>query len=91
MILKRTIYILLIALLNQSCSLAQSASHTNFEPIAYKKLIQPPYLHYGDTVAIISPAGILKNKKEKIQQAVDLLKSWGLNTFIGKNTFNQNN
>ena len=91
MIFKRTICILLIALLNQSCSLAQSASPANFEPIAYKKLIHPPYLQQGDTVAIVSPAGILKNKEEKIQQAVDLLKSWGLNTIIGKNTFNQNN
>ncbi|MFH6767447.1 LD-carboxypeptidase [Gaetbulibacter aquiaggeris] len=54
-------------------------------------LIQPPYLKTGDTVAIVAPSGILKNKTEEIQKAKDLLKSWGLEVVIGKNVFNQNN
>ncbi len=54
-------------------------------------LIQPPYLKTGDTVAIVAPSGILKNKTEEIQKAKDLLKSWGLEVVIGKNLFNQNN
>jgi muramoyltetrapeptide carboxypeptidase len=53
-------------------------------------LIQPPYLQKGDTIAIVSPAGILKNKEDKIQQAKALIKSWGLNVVVSKNVFNQN-
>ena len=54
-------------------------------------LVQPPYLKAGDTVAIVAPSGILKNKDTEIQKAKDLLKSWGLNYVIGKHVFNQNN
>ena len=54
-------------------------------------LIQPPYLKTGDTVAIVAPSGILKNRTQEIQKAKDLLKSWGLEVVIGKNAFNQNN
>jgi muramoyltetrapeptide carboxypeptidase len=54
-------------------------------------LIQPPYLKTGDTVAIVAPSGILKNRTQEIQKAKDLLKSWGLEVVIGKNVFNQNN
>ncbi|MCK5401378.1 MAG: LD-carboxypeptidase [Flavobacteriaceae bacterium] len=91
MILKRTICILLIALLNQNYLLAQSASPANFESTTYNKLIQPPYLQQGDTVAIVAPGGVFINKEAKIQQAVDLLNSWDLNVIIGNNVFNQNN
>ncbi|UMB55514.1 LD-carboxypeptidase [Lutibacter sp. A64] len=56
-----------------------------------KNLIKPPYLKKGDTVAILSPAGILKNKQAQIEQAKKLLKSWGLNAVLGENIFNQNN
>lgn len=51
------------------------------------RLIQPPYLKAGDTVAIVAPSGILKNREQEIQQAVDLLKSWGLNALVGKHVF----
>ena len=30
------------------------------------KLITPPYLKTGDTIAIVAPAGILKNREEAI-------------------------
>ena len=52
-------------------------------------LIQPPYLKVGDTVAIVAPSGVLKNRTEEIDQAKSLLESWGLNTVVGKNMFNQ--
>lgn len=55
------------------------------------KLIRPPYLKTGDTVAIVAPSGILKNKTAEIDQARSLLKSWGLHTVVGKNVFTQNN
>ncbi|WP_431133352.1 S66 peptidase family protein [Psychroserpens mesophilus] len=54
-------------------------------------LIQPPYLKTGDTVAIVAPAGILKNRTDEVEQAVALLKSWDLNVVVGKHVFNQTN
>lgn len=63
------------------------------ETLTYKTqiLIQPPYLKAGDTVAIVAPSGILKNKTGEVQQAEDLLKSWGLNVVIGTHVFSQDN
>ncbi len=57
----------------------------------YKKLIQPPYLKTGDTVAIVAPSGILKERSGEVEQAVVLLNSWGLKVVIGKYVFNQAN
>ena len=63
-----------------------------FSPIiAQKKLVKPFQLKLGDTVAIVAPAGILKNREEIIEKAKSLLISWGLNVVIGKNVFKQNN
>jgi hypothetical protein len=42
------------------------------------KLIQPPYLQKGDTIAIVAPAGILTNRKEVLNKAKELAESWGL-------------
>jgi muramoyltetrapeptide carboxypeptidase len=53
-----------------------------------KDLIQPPFLKVGDTVAIVAPAGILRNRTEVVNNAQALLKSWGLNTVVGENVFN---
>lgn len=53
------------------------------------KLIQPPYLKVGDTIAIVAPSGILKNRNEEVERAVRLLDSLGLNAKIGKNVFKQ--
>ncbi len=53
------------------------------------KLIQPPYLKAGDTVAIVAPSGILKNRDEEVGRAVALLDSLGLNVVVGKHVFNQ--
>jgi len=55
------------------------------------ELIQPPYLKAGDTVAIVAPSGILKNREREVQQAVDLLKSWGLYAIVGKHVFSKSN
>ncbi|MBJ6368225.1 LD-carboxypeptidase [Snuella sp. CAU 1569] len=61
-----------------------SPKHTN-------TLIQPPYLEAGDTVAIVAPSGILKNRTKEIEQAKNLLKSWGLHPIVGEHVFNQAN
>lgn len=55
------------------------------------KSIQPPALKKGDTVAIVAPAGVLKNKIEVIDSAKQLLESWGLHVVLGKNIFNNGN
>ncbi|MDD7887178.1 LD-carboxypeptidase [Flavivirga sp. 57AJ16] len=54
-------------------------------------LIQPPYLKAGDTVAIVAPSGVLKNRTKEVEQAKQLLKSWGLHAIVGKHVFNQAN
>lgn len=54
------------------------------------KLIKPPYLQKGDTIAIVAPAGILKNRKHVIDKAKELAESWGLKVVYGKHMFNQN-
>ena len=51
-------------------------------------MIQPPFLKAGDTVAIVAPSGILKNRKQEVNDARRLLKSWGLNAVVGKHVFN---
>ncbi|OSY88813.1 peptidase S66 [Tenacibaculum holothuriorum] len=53
------------------------------------KLQTPPYLTKGDTIAIVAPAGILKNRKHVIDKAKEVAESWGLNVVYGKNMFNQ--
>ncbi|QNM87116.1 LD-carboxypeptidase [Polaribacter pectinis] len=58
---------------------------------AQEKLITPPYLKVGDTIAIVAPAGILKNRQATITKAKKLGESWGLKVVLGKNMFNQNN
>ena len=53
------------------------------------KLITPPALQKGDTIAIVAPAGILKNRKQVIDRAKKLAESWGLEVVYGKHLFNQ--
>lgn len=56
-----------------------------------RKLLKPAYLKVGDTIAIVAPAGILKNKKEIVKKAKELAENWGLHVVYGKNMFNQEN
>ena len=53
--------------------------------------IAPPSLKKGDTVAIVAPSGVLKNRHEEINRAKKLLESWGLKVEIGKHVFKSNN
>lgn len=50
-------------------------------------LVRPPYLKAGDTVAIVAPAGILRNRNADIQRAQVLMESWGLHTVLGEHLF----
>ncbi|MBA6152098.1 S66 peptidase family protein [Gelidibacter maritimus] len=54
-------------------------------------LVRPPYLKAGDTVAIVAPAGILKNRQADIQRAQELMTSWGLHTVLGDHLFSTAN
>lgn len=55
------------------------------------KLIQPPYLKAGDTVAIVAPSGVLKNRNDEVIRAKKLLESWQLNVVVGKHVFSKKN
>ena len=55
----------------------------------HNTLKQPPYLKTGDTVAIVAPSGILKNRTDEVQQAQALLNSWGLHSVLGKHVFSK--
>ena len=70
-----------------SVSYAQNSTDKSIE--MPKELIQPSYLKAGDTVAIVAPSGILKNREREVQQAVELLQSWKLNVVIGNHVFSQ--
>ena len=59
--------------------------------MAQNSMKQPPYLQAGDTVAIVAPAGILKNRQAEIAQAKNLLKRWGLHAIVGNHVFDQDN
>jgi muramoyltetrapeptide carboxypeptidase len=49
------------------------------------KKIQPPFLKYGDEVAIISPSFAVE--ETRVVEAVVLLEKWGLRVRVGKNAF----
>jgi len=69
----------------------ETVSAQESSPNKTSTLIQPPYLKAGDTVAIVAPSGVLKNRTKEIEQAKTLLKSWGLHVIIGKHVFCQAN
>ncbi len=85
MILKKhALYLILILLMTVNTDInAQNNTDTSLE------LIQPPYLKAGDTVAIVAPSGILKNRTDEVEHAVQLLKSWGLHAVVGKHVFSK--
>lgn len=92
MIFKHITYMLIImTLFSQSPMLAQSSNASYSKVTMTKTLIQPPFLKAGDTVAIVAPSGVLNNREKEVNQAKDLLKSWGLNVVIGEHVFKKEN
>ncbi|WP_306293672.1 S66 peptidase family protein [Winogradskyella forsetii] len=67
----------------------QAQKKTNNSSEMTSKLIQPPYLKAGDTVAIVAPSGILKHNEDEVQKGIALLKSWGLHAVVGEHVFKQ--
>lgn len=45
----------------------------------------------GDTIAMVAPAGILKNRKRVMDTAKNLVESWGLKVVYGKHMFSKAN
>ncbi len=69
--------------LKSDIMLAQTGSTSGLKT----KLVQPPYLKAGDTVAIVAPSGVLLNRNNEVTLATNLLKSWGLHVVIGNHVF----
>ena len=67
---------------------SQNIQDSIMKPKPFKK---PPYLEPGDSIAIVAPSGILKEKEEYIKKAKQLAESWGLQVQLGNNLFLQNN
>ncbi len=82
---------LVVALLCFSQTFSQSDNAVNAHKTMSKELIQPPFLKAGDTVAIVAPSGVLNHREKEVNQARDLLKSWGLHVVIGDHVFNKAN
>lgn len=86
----RKTFLLCLFLIANFCGtleiLAQPATALNSN-----KLIQPPYLKAGDTVAIVAPSGVLNGRTAEIDRAKALLKSWNLNVVVGKHVFKKDN
>ena len=92
MIFNRITYTLIIlTLFSQSIVLAQSSNSTYSNTTMSKPFIQPQHLKAGDSVAIVAPSGILKNREKEINLAKELLKSWGLNVVVGEHVFKKDN
>lgn len=86
--LHQRLLILLISLLFIPFSYSQNINDS--KPLeVIKPLEKPAYLKIGDTIAIVAPAGILKDR-EPIEQAVKLVESWGLHVILGKHLFGNN-
>lgn len=87
----RIIYLFVVLLL-VGCTQPKTAAmtpqpHSLNNPISR---IAPPYLKQGDSVAIVAPGGILKDRYAGISAAETLLKSWGLVPVLGQYVFAQN-
>lgn len=54
-------------------------------------LVRPAYLKAGDTVAIVAPSGVLRNRNAEIQNAQDLFAGWGLHTVLGAHLYAESN
>jgi len=65
-------------------TLMNASNTSSFSPNTSLEMTRPSYLKIGDTVAVVAPAGILKQDAKVIQNTKTLLKSWGLEVVFGK-------
>jgi len=74
------IFVLVVVFLISLTTTAQNENN--------KELMKPPTLQKGDTIMILAPAGVTKDTVA-VEQAIVLLKKWGLNAKLGKNLYNR--
>jgi len=51
-----------------------------------KNVIHPEYLKAGDSVAVVAPSGVVD--RERIEDAIKVLKAWGLKILLGEHLYN---
>jgi len=76
--------LILLSVFLSSCSPSKKTINHAFS-VKNHTLIRPNNLKIGDTVAIISPAGHVK--EDYVLKAIALLDSWGLKVKLGKNLY----
>ena len=85
MIFKSFVYCLfLISIAGTDFQTVETPKTKKLIPNILSDMIRPAYLKIGDTVAILAPAGVLKEDLEVIDNTKILLKSWGLKVVFGK-------
>ncbi len=87
----RNVYFLLFVCLLMSKMNTFSQNKIKINSNKNSKLTSPPYLKKGDSIVILAPAGILKDKQETIQVAKKLVENWGLKVGLGEHLFSKNN
>ena len=65
-------------------TLMNSSNTSFFSQNRSLEMMRPSYLKAGDTVAVVAPAGILKQDIEVVQKTTTLLKNWGLEVVFGQ-------
>ena len=91
MLFKPLFYTVIFSLLLSFNAVAQKSEAAENPISTTNKLISPSYLKPGDLVAIVAPSGILKNRDREVNQAKELLESWGLKVTIGQHVFSKDN
>lgn len=87
MFLKRIFICLLCLVFSTKTSGVRAQNKTTSK--MQTKLIRPPYLKKGDTVAIVAPSGVLKNRNSEVERSKELLEGWGLHVVVGKHVFSK--
>ena len=83
MILNTLLWCLLMLIHSEPNKTLMDTNTSSFSSHKSLKMIRPSYLKSGDTVAVVAPAGILKQDAEVIQKTKTLLNSWGLEVVFG--------
>ncbi|SDB63497.1 muramoyltetrapeptide carboxypeptidase [Flavobacteriaceae bacterium MAR_2010_188] len=84
------IFFILISIFSLS-NFAQNMPQEKSKSSMNEKLVTPPYLKAGDTVAIVAPSGVLKDRDDYIERSKKLLSDWGLVAVVGDNVFKSDN
>jgi|TARA_B110000285_G_scaffold74091_1_gene85449 muramoyltetrapeptide carboxypeptidase len=85
MIFKSFIYCLfLLSIVGADIPTVETPKIKKITPNTLSNMIRPAYLKIGDTVAILAPAGVLKQDLEVIEKTKILLKKWGLKVVFGE-------